>query len=200
MDRAQVEANLAAIAQKKQAAAERAQRQQELVARLEEERVEAEAQAVLARRAMSDYEEYEARLQEQLAAVEAEEAREALDSAILARDEAAERASAAAAALRSAHEELRKARDGVGAAVRRLRRLDRTAAASVPLESVAFEQRWRQLAPLVEQELDVQLQIVAVAAAAQSGNARDIERLPAHLQPIARERRKELFGESSKRS
>jgi exonuclease SbcC len=193
VDRAEVEAKLATVAARRQETLERLEQQQERLARVEDERAAIEGDLILARRAVSDFENYEARLQEQLAAVEIEEARVAVEQAVATRNRAAEQAAAAAEGLRSAHDQLQRAREAVSEALSRLRELDRSARGSPPPEPVSFEEQWQQLAPLVEQELNVQLQAAAVAAAARSANHLDIERLPDYLQPLARERRRELL-------
>jgi hypothetical protein len=193
MERAEAEAKLAEIAARREQAQEKVTENARLLAALEDQRAELEGQTVLARRAITDYEQYLERLHGELAAIEVEEARSALEAAVAARDRAAEHAAEAARSLRSAHEALQAQRRGVVQAQRDLLALDRSAQVVVPAEEPAYEDAWHELAPLVEDELDVRLDSEIVAAAAKSGNVHEIERLPEHLQVLARERRRELI-------
>jgi|SRR3954447_16891404 chromosome segregation ATPase len=193
MDRAEAEAKLAEIAARREQAQEKVSENAQRLAALEEQRVELEGQTALARRAITDYEQYLERLHGELAAIEVEEAHSALDEAVRARDQLAELTAEAARNLRSAHDALQAQRRAVEEARRDLLALDRSAPAVVPPEEPAYEDAWRDLAPLVKDELDVRLESEIVAAAAKSGNVHEIERLPEHLQVLARERRRELI-------
>jgi septal ring factor EnvC (AmiA/AmiB activator) len=64
VDRAEVEAKLATVAARRQETLERLEQQQERLARVEDERAAIEGDLILARRAVSDFENYEARLQD----------------------------------------------------------------------------------------------------------------------------------------
>ena len=193
MDRAEAEAKLAEIAARREQAQEKVSENDRRLALLEEQRVELEGQTALARRAITDYEQYLERLHEELVSIEIEEAHSALGAAVAARDRAAQEAADAALRLRSAHQGLQAERQAVEEARRSLLALDRTAQAAVPPEEPAYADAWRDLAPLLEEELDVRLESEIVAAAAKSGNVHEIERLPEHLQVLARERRRELI-------
>jgi chromosome segregation ATPase len=193
VDRAEAEAKLAEIAARREQAREKVTENDRRLAALEEQRLELEGQTALARRAITDYEQYLDRLQEELVAIEIDEAHSVLAAAVAARDRAAKDAADAARNLRAAHDGLQANRQTVEEARRRLLSLDRSSKTVVPPEEPTYEAAWRELAPVVENELDVRLETEIVAAAAKSGNIHEIERLPEHLQVLARERRRELI-------
>jgi chromosome segregation ATPase len=193
VDRAEAEAKLTEIAARRAQAQEKVTENDRRLAALEEQRLELEGQTALARRAITDYEQYLDRLQEELVAIEIDEAHSVLAAAVAARDRAAKDAADAARNLRAAHDGLQANRQAVEDARRRLLSLDRSSKTVVPPEEPTYEAAWRELAPVVENELDVRLESEIVAAAAKSGNIHEIERLPEHLQVLARERRRELI-------
>src|SRR5436190_1367054 len=124
MDRAEAEAKLAEIAARRQQAAEKVAQNDLRLATLEEQRVELEGETALARRAIMDYEQYVERLQEELVAIEIDEAYAALAEAVAARDRAAQNAADAARNLGSAHDRLQAERRAVDQARRKLLAVD----------------------------------------------------------------------------
>jgi predicted nucleic acid-binding Zn-ribbon protein len=193
MDRAEAEAKLAEVAARREQAREVLGENARRLAALEEQRVELEGQTALAERAITDYEQYLERLQDELAAIKVGEARSALEAAVAARDRAARDAADAARNLRAAYEGLQAERQSVEAARRSLVALDPSSRTAVLPEEPEYADAWHDLAPRVKEELDIQLESELVDAAAKSGNVYEIDRLPEHLQILARERRRELI-------
>jgi predicted nucleic acid-binding Zn-ribbon protein len=193
MDRAEAEAKLAEVAARREQAREVLGENARRLAALEEQRVELEGQTALAERAITDYEQYLERLQDELAAIKVGEARSALEAAVAARDRAARDAADAARNLRAAYEGLQAERQSVEAARRSLVALDPSSQTAVLPEEPEYADAWHDLAPRVKEELDIQLESELVDAAAKSGNVYEIDRLPEHLQILARERRRELI-------
>jgi DNA repair exonuclease SbcCD ATPase subunit len=159
------------------------------LAEIEDERNELSGRLALRRRAVEDFAQYERQLRDDMAAVALEEAHAAVTAAIEARDVAVGDAAKKASELRSAHDLLEQRRRELVDAVDALRRLRPPSKVSVPAEPETFEEEWRSVVPLVEQELNRRLESELVAQAARSNNPLDIESLPAHLQALAKERR-----------
>jgi hypothetical protein len=159
------------------------------LAEIEDERNELSGMLALRRRAVEDFAQYERQLRDDLAAVDLEEAHAAVTAAIEARDVAVGDAAKKASELRFAHDLLEQRRRELADAVDALRRLRPPSKVSVPAEPETFEEEWRSVVPLVEQELNRRLESELVAQAARSNNPLDIESLPAHLQALAKERR-----------
>jgi chromosome segregation ATPase len=193
MRRDEVEKRMQVLAERR-AETERELREAETrLAELDDERNALSGRLALRRRAVEDLAAIERQLEKELAAVEVEEAQAVLTAAIEARDAAAKEAATKAVDLKAAHELLEQRRDEVVDAVNVLRRLRPPGRVQVPVEPDNFNEEWRSVAPLVEQELNRRLDSELVAQAARSNNPLDIDSLPAHLQALARERRLEML-------
>jgi hypothetical protein len=94
--------------------------------------------------------------------------------------------------LRAAYDALQVERQSVEEAHRSLLALDPSYPDVLP-EEKEYVDAWRELAPCIEDELNMRLESEIVDAAAKSANGYEIERLPEHLQVLARERRRELI-------
>lgn len=193
MDRHQVEESIRALAARRAETEERLRQSEQRLAEVENEHKELEGAVMLARRGLADLDTHAERLQGELRLAEVEEARAAVGEAVRRRATAAEEAARAARELRAAYDRLQEARQGVEDARAALRDLDVRDDRPGEVEQTPFEDEWRSLAPLVEDELDTQVQLQVVAAAAASNNPLDIEALPEHLQVLARARRNELL-------
>src|SRR5918995_566147 len=124
-------------------------------------------------------------------ALQAKEAEDALERLKASEMEAAGRLSIAARAIadlqeaRAAIEHARNAAAAVGA------ELPKTS----PGEPPAFAEEWSRLEQLVRDEANLQLESDLVEAAANSSMGYAIKDLPAHLQQLARQRRRTLLGQ-----
>jgi chromosome segregation ATPase len=200
MDRREVEENIRALAERRAETEERLRQSEQRLSEVEDEHRELQGAVALDVRAIADMDAHAERLKQELRQAEVEEARVAVEKAVKARETAAERAAHAARQLRAAHDRLEKTRHAVEKARAALRELDHRAEAPAEPEPKLFEDEWRSLAPLVEQELNTQLELQIVAAAAASNNPLDIEALPEHLQVLARARRNDVLREALNRS
>jgi chromosome segregation ATPase len=193
MDRHQVEENIRSLVQRRAETQERLRQSEQRLAELEDEHRELQGALALNARAIADMDVRAEQLEQELRLAETEDARVAVEKAVQAREAAAERAAHAARELRAAHDHLEETRQGVENARAALQKLDHRAAALAEPEPRTFEDEWHSLAPLVEQELNTQLEVQIVAAAVASNNPLDMEALPDHLQVLARARRNDLL-------
>lgn len=189
MERAEIEAKLAAFTERRRLTEQRLQELADRLAEIEEERGALLGEIALGRRAIADYEEAVDRLQgELIEAARKDEALAALHQAIEVRDSALEEASVAIEQVAAAFGRVDAARDAVVAAHRHVRSVDANAAPGLPPEPVDFRERWSTVAPLVEQELGRRLDSELVEAAVRSSNYLAVESLPEHLREFAQQR------------
>jgi hypothetical protein len=160
---------------------------------LEKHRIEIAGRLAIARQAAVDHEaRLEARRQELARALEAD-AKAKLLEAVGARDEAANRAAEVIAQLISSFEELDAARAAMAERLaetesRLGRRLE------VEPEPANIEQEWARLVDFIRTRAQLALDDDIVEAAALSPMGHEIEKLPQHLQVVARRRRREWMG------
>jgi chromosome segregation ATPase len=167
---------------------ERLQAATDRLAAIEQDRETLLGEAGLAKQAIADYDKYLDRLQAEMTAARIEEAETAFQQAISGRDAALEQASVAVMEVATAIERVEAARKAVETASRELRSLS-SKAVNAPPEPTDFADRWRAIAPLLEQELGRRLETELVEAAARSTNPLMLRSLPEHLQQFALQRR-----------
>ena len=192
MNREEVEGKLAALDLRRREVEKRLEQNAARLEELEQERAALVGNSNLAERAAADYQEHLSRLQAELAAIEAREARDAVRAKVHARDAAIEKGAAIAAQLAAALEQLDAVRTDLREAHQQLRAIDAEAPAVLPPEPTIFDDQWRALAPMVEAELGVRLESELVEAAARSTNFLVIDDLPEHLRELARQRKDDL--------
>jgi chromosome segregation ATPase len=193
MRRDEVEKRMQALAERRATTEQELREAETRLAELEDERNELSGRLALRRRAVEDLAAFQRQLEKELAAVELEEAQAALTAAIEARDAAVREAAMKAVELKAARDLLEQRRSDVADAVNAFRQLRPPSRVLVPAEPDEFNEEWRSLVPLVEQELNRRLEGELVAQAARSNNPLDIDSLPVHLQALARERRTEIL-------
>jgi chromosome segregation ATPase len=192
MDRREVADKMRALEQRREEAEARLRQSEARLAQLEEEQNSLHGELNLGRRALADLDSYHEQLQEEFRLAEIEEARELLDRAVEERTAASEAAAAAARELRASLERLTAARKAVTETRKALRHLVPGPQPLVEPEVSSLDDEWTSLAPLLEQELNLRLQMQVVAAAAESENPQDALSLPRHLQVLVQARRDEL--------
>lgn len=193
MRRDEIERRMQALAERRAETARELQEAETRLVELEDERNALSGTLAIRRRAVEDLASYERQLQEELSKLEVEEAEAAVSAAVAARDAAVADAARKANELRAAHDLLERRRAEVKDASDALRRFGSRSAVRIPEEPTEFSEEWQSVAPLVEQELNRRLESELVTQAARSGNPLEIDSLPAHLQALARERRRELI-------
>jgi DNA repair exonuclease SbcCD ATPase subunit len=173
------------------------------LARLEEQRVEREGQLALARRAEEDLGRRIEEKRAELKRAEAEAAVEAYDRSVNARDAVAEKVASAVEAAVAVFGEYDAAQKRVGKAWETVLRSRSAAGDSrtgkIPesgREPTVLTEAFETLAGLVRERLDGELERDLVEAAARSPMGNDIPKLPAHLQALARERRRSITQEA----
>lgn len=164
---------------------------------LEGHRNELAGRLTIARQAEADYAaRLEERRQELARALEAE-VRAKLTEAVGARDEAVNDAAEAIAQLIGAFERLDAARDETAermaeAESQLRRRVD------VGPEPEKFEQEWARLTDFIRERAQLRLDDELVEAAASDHTGFELEKLPQHLQVLARERRRQRMRAESR--
>jgi chromosome segregation ATPase len=192
--REKIEQRLAAAEIALEEAAARLERTQKRLREIDQERATIVGETDIARRAVSDLEAEIAKSREALAAAEVEEARAAVTEAVQRRNEVINDAAAALNTAVDLLEQLRVCRADVVDAQKRLTRLDpananRTAA---PAEPGVVDEPWQRIVSAVKAQLDEDLEIDIVDAAARSNAPSAIDALPEHLRVLAVQRRREL--------
>lgn len=200
MNRKEAESKLAVAEARRREAQERIEENAQRLARLEEERVDLLGDSAIAQRGVADFDAYLESIQEELAAIEVDEAHAAFKAAVRERDEALERAAEAVEGLVAAVNRIAAARESVCDTHRRLGTLDPAAPPLVPPEPKIFDEPWQDLAPLVESELDRRLESQIVEAAVQSPNLLVIDQLPEHLRELAWQRKRERKRDAARRT
>jgi hypothetical protein len=173
------------------------------LATLEEQRVEREGQLTLARREEEDLSRRIEEKRAELKRADAEAAVEAYDRSVSARDAVAEKVASAVQAAVAALGEYDAAQEDVGTAWETVLRSRSAAGDSrtgkIPesgREPTVLKKAFETLAGLVRERLDGELERDLIEAAARSPMGNDIPKLPAHLQALARERRRSITQEA----
>jgi hypothetical protein len=203
IDTAAINNELAQLEEHLQQAREAAEESDAALATLEEQRLEREGQLALARRAEEDLSR---RIQEKRAELERAEAEatvEAYERSVNARDAVAEQVASAVRAAVAAFGEYDAAQKRVGTAWETVLR-SRSAAGNpgtrkIPesgREPQILTEAFETLAGVVRERLDGELERDLIEAAARSPMGNDIPKLPAHLQALARERRRSITQEA----
>jgi chromosome segregation ATPase len=203
IDSAAINNQLAQLEEHLQQARQDAEESDAALARLEEQRLEREGQLALARRAEEDLAHRIEEKRAELKRAEAEAAVEAYDRSLSARNAVAEKVASAVQAAVAALGEYDAAQERVGAAWETVLR-NRSAAGNsrtgkIPesgREPTVLTEAFETLAGVVRERLDGELERDLVEAAARSPMGNDIPKLPAHLQALARERRRSLTQEA----
>jgi hypothetical protein len=164
---------------------------------LEGRRNEAAGRLEIARQAADSYAaRLDERREELKRAFEAELHARLLETVGL-RDEAALRASEAITHLIASFERLEATRDATDEYIRALDSQARRRVEIGP-EPAELDERWAQLVDFVTTRAQLQLDDELIEAAASSPGGYEIEKLPEHLQVIAKSRRKERMRRASR--
>jgi chromosome segregation ATPase len=190
--RTELEEKLAAAETRRREAEERLREHDERLHELEEERESLLGFSALARQALADLDEYQQRLQHELAELRVAELRQAFADAVRARDDALETAAAAVSGVAAALQRVDAARAELAACHRRLGQAAHGPPPRIPPEAAELRDRWSSIAPRLEEELGRQLDYEMVEAAARSQNRLAFEALPEHLRELAKQRRRDI--------
>ncbi len=193
MDRHEIEKKLAAAEARREEAARRLADNEERLAALEEERVSLLGSAEIARRGISDFEEHLERLNEKLAVLGIDEARADLTAAVEVRDHAVRQAADMLDASLNALQRLDQTRAALADAHARLHALDPGARDVLPPEPDTLDGKWTELAFVVREKLEGELEVDLIDAAAHSATLHAIDQLPEHLRELALKRRHDLM-------
>jgi seryl-tRNA synthetase len=204
IDTAAINNELAQLEEQLQQARQVAEESDAALATLEEQRVEREGQLALARREEEDLSRRIEEKRAELKRAEAEAAVEAYDRSVSARNAVAEKVASAVRAAVAALGEYDAAQEHVGTAWETVLR-SRSAAGDSRTEKIPESGReppavltdaFETLTGVVRERLDGELERDLVEAAARSPMGNDIPKLPAHLQALARERRRSITQEA----
>jgi chromosome segregation ATPase len=190
VDRQNLEREVASLEQALAQAEEDSATAEHALDELDGLRGEAAGRLEIARQAAGSYAaRLEERREDLQRAVEAELHTRTLD-AVAARDEAALRAAEAIANVFAAFEQLETAR---AATADRLAELEAHVRSRIELdpEPGELDEQWAQLVDFVKRQAELRLDEELVEAALSSPLGHEIEKLPEHLQVVARHRRQE---------
>jgi len=195
MSRDDIERRMRVAESTLQQAAERLETTEKRLGEIDQEREAVLGESEIARRALTDLDQAIADLREELAAVELEEARQALAEAVVERDATIEQTAAALETAVAMIEQVDRRRQAVAEANERVAALDpgtpkRRAVA--PEEPDTLHEPWQRLVTVVKEQLDEELETEVVDAAARSNAPYAINALPEHLRAVAMERRRRL--------
>jgi DNA repair exonuclease SbcCD ATPase subunit len=203
IDIAAINNELAQLEEHLQQVREAAEQSDAALATLEEQRVEREGQLALARRAEEDLTRRVEEKRAELEQAKAEASVEAYDRSVNARDAVAEQVASAVRAAVAALGEYDAAQKRVGKAWETVLRSRSAAGDSrtgkIPesgREPKVMTEAFETLAGIVRERLDGELERDLIEAAARSPMGNDIPKLPAHLQALARERRRSITQEA----
>jgi chromosome segregation ATPase len=166
------------------------------LAHVEERREALAGEAAIARRAIADFEQLLEELRGELAELHVQEAHQAFDKLVEARDLALGEAASALDWIRTALDELDTRRAAVAQGLSELRAVDPDVSTSVPSEPDVLDNAWERIIPVLRTRLDQRLEIDLVEAAAASHVESAIEELPQHLRELARQRRTQRIREA----
>ena len=193
-DRQELKKDIAAVERDLETTALQAKEAEDQLAQLKASEAEAAGRLSLAARAQADLEQRLAQLQGALREAERAAAEEAFRAAAAARDRLADEAAAAIATAMAAIVDLRQARLAVEHALNAAAAVGAEIPKVPPGEPPALAEEWSRLEQYVRQEANLQLESDLVEAAANSPLGHAIKDLPAHLQQVARQRRRALHG------
>jgi hypothetical protein len=202
IDRNEIESELTRLEQELEHVTQLAEESGAALAALEAERVEREGRLHLARRAKDDFERRIEEKRLELQRAEAEALIEELDRSIARRGAASELlVSAVEAAIARLHE-YKAEHEAVMSAWQTVRKqptvreaVEPETARAAEQEPAAAAQSIEMLTDTVREHSEGQLECDLVEAAARSPMGYEIQKLPAHLQALARERRLALLRE-----
>jgi hypothetical protein len=175
-------------------AAAQARDAEQVLERLEASQAEAAGRLALASRAKADLEQRRAELHEALRTAERDAAEDGYRQALAVRDKAAEEAGAAINRVLAAVENLDQARAALQGAWDEASKRGAKLPDASPGEPAVYVEEWARLEQLVRNKAEWQLERDLVDAAAMSSQGNAIQHLPAHLQQLARQRRRALLG------
>jgi hypothetical protein len=196
MNRDEVERQLASATEQRRQALARLQAAEERAEELAEQQDAIRGEISIAQRAAADFTDHIARLEQAVAEMRIDEAREAVGAAVRVRDDTAAEAAAAVDAALTLLDQLEEHRRAVAEAAERLRAATPTPGPAPPMEPAILGEPLQRLEAFVRARSDHALMDDAVTAAATSPLGRGIRDLPAHLQELARQRRERLLRES----
>jgi chromosome segregation ATPase len=194
-DREELEKHVAAVQRDLEAVVLQAKEAEDALERLKASEMEAAGRLSIAGRAQADLEQRLAQLQGAQREAERAEAEETLREAVAARDRMADEAAEAIASAVTALANLHKARAAIEHARKAAEAVGAERPKTSPGEPPAFAEEWSRLEQLVRDEANLQLESDLVEAAAKSSTGYAIRDLPAHLQHLARQRRRTLLGQ-----
>lgn len=202
IDKHEIESQLAFLEQELQQVRQTADESDAALAALQEQQLERESQLQLARRAEEDFRRRIEEKRAELRHAEAAAAMEAYERSLSERSSAAERFASAAQAAVAGLGEYELAQEGVATAWEAVLRNPSAAEArkaktadGPEQEPAILTQTFELLVKMVRERLDGELERDLVEAAARSPMGYDIQKLPAHLQALARERRLAIVQE-----
>jgi hypothetical protein len=183
-----------------EAAAAQARDAEQVLERLEASKAEAAGRLALASRARADLEQRREELHEALRTAECEAAEDAYRQALAVRDKAAEEAGAAIGHVLATVESLDEAQAALQRAFDEATKRGATLLDASHGEPAVYAEEWALLEQLVRNKAEWQLEGDLVDAAATSPLGIAIQDLPAHLQQLARQRRRALLQVAAARA
>jgi hypothetical protein len=196
MNRDDVEQQLTSATEQRQQALARLQAAEARAEELAEQQSAIRGEVSIAQRAVAEFTDQIARLEQAVAELRIEEAREAVAAAVRVRDDTAAKAAAAIDAALTLLEQLEEHRRAVADAAKRVRAVTATPGPLPPMEPAVLEEPLQRLEEFVRARSDDALMDDAVTAAATSPLGRAIHDLPVHLQELARRRRERYIQQS----
>lgn len=191
-DRDELLRKVTALEHDLEAAAAQARDAEQVLERLEASQAEAAGRLAVASRARADLEQRRAELHEALLIAEREAAEDAYRQALAVRDKAAEEAGAAIGRVVATVENLDQARAALKGAWDEASEHGAKLPDASHGEPAVYAEEWARLEQLVRNKAELQLERDLVDAAAVSPLGNAIHDLPAHLQELARQRRRTL--------
>jgi len=191
---------LASAAEFREAALARLQTAEARLQELAEQQDVTRGEMSIAQRAVADLTDEISRLQQAVAEAEVDEARERLAAAVRRRDDGAAEAAAAIDNLLTLLEEIEEHRRAVMETQKELRAVTSTPGPPPPPEPSVLDEPLGRLEAFVVARSDARLMEDAVTAAAKSPSGFGINKLPEHLQELARQRRWAMIDEARERT
>jgi chromosome segregation ATPase len=189
-DRDELQQQVAALEGDLEAAAAEARSAEEALERLKEAQSETAGRLTLASRAEADLKQRLGEVRAALHDAVREAAEQAFRRTVAARDGAAKEAANAINRAIASLANLDAARQAVQQAAEEATHAGSRVAHKLPAEPASLAEQWSRLEHLVREQAEWRLEDELVEAAAASPMGHAIEELPAHLQQLARERRR----------
>jgi hypothetical protein len=196
MNRDEVEQQLASATEQRQHALTRLQAAEAKADELAEQQNAIRGEVSIAQRAVAEFTDHIARLEQAVAELRIDEAREAVAAAVRVRDDTAAEAAETVDAALTLLDQLEEHRHAVADAAKRLRTVTPTPGPAPPTEPSVLDEPLQRLEAFVRARSDQALLNDVVDAAATSPLGRGIPDLPEHLQELARQRRKRYIQQS----